>query len=57
LLDLYPTLADVCGLKDTPKNLAGRSLKPLLKNPAARWDRPAFTQVRRGNGADAFMGY
>lgn len=57
LLDLYPTLADVCSLQGTPKNLAGRSLKPLLKNPAARWNWPAFTQVQRGSGATAFMGY
>ena len=57
LLDLYPTLADVCALKGTPQNLAGRSLKPLLKNPAARWDRPAFTQVQRGSGDNTFMGY
>jgi iduronate 2-sulfatase len=57
LLDLYPTLADVCGLKGTPNNLAGRSLKPLLKNPAARWDKAAYTQVQRGSGASAFMGY
>lgn len=57
LLDLYPTLADVCGLTGTPGNLAGRSLKPLLKNPTAPWERPAFTQVQRGNGPNAFMGY
>jgi uncharacterized sulfatase len=57
LLDLYPTLADLCGLADTPKNLAGRSLRPLLKNPNARWDKPAITQVQRGGQADRFMGY
>lgn len=57
LLDLYPTLADVCQLSGTPQNLAGRSLKPLLKNAAARWDKPALTQVQRGSGAQTFMGY
>lgn len=57
LLDLYPTLAELCALTGTPSNLAGRSLKPLLKNPAAKWERPAFTQVQRGSGDKAFMGY
>jgi len=57
LLDLYPALADLCGLADAPKNVAGRSLRPLLKNPNARWDKPAITQVQRGGQADRFMGY
>jgi uncharacterized sulfatase len=46
LVDLHATLADVCGLP-IPKT-DGTSLKPLLENPAATWDRPAFTQVLRG---------
>lgn len=57
LLDLYPTLADLCGLAGTPGNLAGRSLKPLLRNPTAQWARPAYSQVQRGNGPNAFPGF
>jgi iduronate 2-sulfatase len=48
LLDLYPTLAEIADLP-APKNLAGKSLKPLLENPLAKWDKPAFSQVWRGN--------
>jgi iduronate 2-sulfatase len=48
LVDLYPTLADLAGLKP-PENLAGVSLRPLLNQPAAEWSRPAFTQVQRGD--------
>jgi uncharacterized sulfatase len=55
-LDLYPTLTDLAGL-GVPPATQGRSLRPLLRDPGARWDRPAITQVRRGTGADTFMGY
>jgi iduronate 2-sulfatase len=34
LLDLYPTLVDVCGLPPAP-GVEGRSLRPWLENPAA----------------------
>ncbi len=55
LTDLHATLADLAGLP-APKT-DGRSLKPLLDDPAAPWDRPALTQVQRGGKAKAFMGY
>jgi iduronate 2-sulfatase len=47
LIDVHPTLADLCGLTP-PKGLPGASLRPLLSDPEAKWDRPAFTQVWRG---------
>ena len=52
LLDLYPTLAELSNLK-APKNVAGKSLTTLLKNPNASWKRPAFTQLQRKD----IMGY
>ena len=47
LVDLYPTLADLAGL-NAPPGLQGVSLRPLLLNPRAAWNHPAFTQVQRG---------
>ena len=46
LLDIYPTLAELCGFTP-PQKLQGASLTPLLKKPDAKWDKPAYTQVRR----------
>jgi arylsulfatase A-like enzyme len=48
LVDIYPTLAELTGLTP-PGNLQGYSLLPLLQNPDAEWQHPAFTQVQRGN--------
>lgn len=49
-LDIYPTLAELCGLEGTPDNLHGVSLVPLLKNPHADWSRPSISQVARPPG-------
>jgi arylsulfatase A-like enzyme/sucrose-6-phosphate hydrolase SacC (GH32 family) len=50
LLDIYPTLVDLAGLPTNPKN-DGVSLKPLLENVGAEWDRPALMTYRKGNHA------
>lgn len=41
-MDFYPPLVELCGLP-VAKELEGRSLVPLLKNPKAEWNHPAFT--------------
>lgn len=48
LLDLYPTLADLCGLPPAA-GVEGLSLKPQLANPAAPRKRPALTTHNPGN--------
>lgn len=41
-IDLYPTLCQLCGLS-LPAGLEGRSFVPLLENPKAEWNHPAYT--------------
>jgi arylsulfatase A-like enzyme len=48
-VDLYPTLAQLCGI-DTPDNLQGESLVPILSNPDEAGRSWALTQVTRGGG-------
>ncbi len=45
LLDLYPTLIDLCGLP-ARTGLSGQSLEPLLRHPADGGDRAALTTVK-----------
>lgn len=60
LIDLYPTLVDLCGLKgDTRKNekgapLDGFSVRPFLEEPiSGKWDGPeaALTMLHAGENA------
>jgi len=42
LLDLYPTLAELCGLAK-PERQSGASFASLLKEPNGKWERPAYS--------------
>lgn len=46
-VDVYPTLCDLAGLKQT-EGLEGTSFAPLLDNPNKPWKSAAFSQYPRG---------
>ncbi len=50
LVDLYPTLIDLCDLA-AREGLDGRSLTPLLKDAATPWPWPAITTFGQNNHA------
>jgi uncharacterized sulfatase len=56
LLDVYPTLVNLTGVKP-PHQLHGNSLRPLLDDPQAKWDKPAITQLQRGANQQKVVGY
>jgi iduronate 2-sulfatase len=57
LVDLYPTLAQLCGVR-APENLQGQSLVPMLEDPSAAGRGWTLTQVTRGSRRQGrFFGY
>lgn len=54
LVDLYPSLAELAGLP-MPPHLEGKSIAPLVAEPARTWKTAAFSQYLRP-GKDRFMG-
>ena len=43
LIDLYPTLVELCGLNPPKHVLDGKSLTPIFKNPAIKWSPSVMT--------------
>lgn len=57
LIDVYPTLAEICGVK-TPPNLQGQSLVPMLRDPAAVGRGWALSQISlKRKGTMGRVGY
>ena len=50
LVDLYPTLADLCGLTAAVITAKAQVCARCWRNPKAAWKLPAFTQVTRKGG-------
>ena len=49
LIDLYPTLNELCDLSKPPQSLEGHSLVPLLQKPDAAWPHPAITTFHQND--------
>jgi arylsulfatase A-like enzyme len=52
LVDVYPTLAELAGLRP-PENLEGCSLTPLLRDPERAWKSAVFSIVARRRDGQA----
>lgn len=56
-VDIYPTIATICGLKGIPTHLSGKSLQPVLAEPEKDFGYVAYTSLRRyhkgGKASDA----
>lgn len=56
LIDLYPTLTELCGV-DGPANLQGQSLAPMLADPSLRGRGWTMSQVTRGRTTKRTFGF
>jgi iduronate 2-sulfatase len=58
MIDIYPTLLDLCNFQSNSQN-EGHSLKPLLMDPNADWPHVTITTYGRNNHAirDEFFRY
>jgi arylsulfatase A-like enzyme len=59
LIDLYPTLAEMCAVK-APGNLQGQTLLPILKNQSEKgrgWSLSQVTRLRFGSDKRRVFGY
>ncbi|WP_366055802.1 sulfatase [Gimesia sp.] len=54
LLDLYPTISSLCGLK-IPEGIQGKDLSPLLDDPGQRVRDTAFSVDPRNKGNRGFL--
>jgi len=55
-MSIYPTLCDLCGI-EAPKHLQGVSIRPLLADSQAAWDRPGITTFGFKNHAVRTAGW
>ncbi len=54
LLDLYPTISNLCGL-EVPKRIQGKDLSALLDDPSVSVRDTAFSVAPRGKKRQAFL--
>ena len=54
LLDLYPTISDLCGLK-IPKGIQGKNISAMLDDPSVTVRDGAFSVDPRGKGNRGFL--
>ncbi len=49
LIDIFPTLVELCGLPHPRQKFDGNSLVPLINDPEKEWDHVAISQYSRNN--------